>query len=238
MKKLIVIYGPPRSSTTFTLGCLVQHPYIFGQDPDKEKLSKGKTNENGNIDVSNMGNYDEIERLFNVFEIPEYCYLVIKAPGYCMAWDYFNNSPYECKYIFTNREKWSCVNSMMNHEPSFNVLKLNLESTDCPRDRLSFYEKLWKESELEGRALLRYHWHVDTIHPDMKKQSLAIDYTTRQKKIQNDFIYQNILFYLGIKDDECLRESLRLVKINNIKGGVKKDIKYKTNNVTIELGDF
>jgi hypothetical protein len=244
MNKLIIIYGSPRTATSFTLGCLVQHPYCYGEVPDTNTTLEYKTNENQNIPVNalnkGIGNYKEIERLFDIYQVPEYAYLVIKAPGYCMAWDYFNNSPFDCKYIYTVRSPYGVIKSMLDHEDSLEIIKRPIESTDCPRNKINFYKKLWNESNFEGKAYLRYHWHVNSIHPDMLKKSLVLDqYQTKsvQPKKQN-ITYQLVMSYLQLKDDEAVKNGFTLFRYKKLNTQLRQEIKNKSYNVIQTLGEF
>jgi hypothetical protein len=242
MKKLVVIYGPPRSATTFMLGALVQHVKCHGTDVLNADLGVSEiithegTNENPLIEINQVGEYSPILSLFEKLNVPDNEYLVIKAPGYCSAWEYFKNSPFDCKFIFVNRDKYEVGYSMMNHENSRKVLDFDIMSVDCPKDKIDFYQDLWNESKPEGRALLRVHWHLNSIHPDMKKASLCFnDYSGRQDAYKT---YMNIINYLHIPGNESLEAALNLFKFKKTRPNVLKEFKRNCQNVIDKLGDF
>jgi len=197
MKKLLIIYGPPRSATSFMLGALVQHPLCFGSD----------TNENSKTFPS-INSYEIIEKLFQSHNIPNNGYLVVASPKYCFNWKYFNNSSYACKYIYVQCDPFPCVKSMVNHDASIEMCTRSLEFTDCPKDKIKFYREIWDQSSTEGKALLRWHWHVNGIPMAMKKASLKLsDYKGRKKANE---IYLKIISYLQIPGSPPLKEALAL----------------------------
>ena len=201
MKNLIIIYGPPRTASSFLLGALVQHRQCFGTDWFKDK-KVGGTNENPQL--KSPGVLDTLWKKF-VPKGKRNCYLVLKAPGYCFAYPYFNNlKDYECKYIFVDRDPVEIADSMWSHEASQNVLKMNLESTDCPnkdayRDSWLLTESLPKEAKIVNRALLRYDWHIKNIPSEMLEKSLTlVPYKMRK---QGKEIAKKIETYLSIEPD-------------------------------------
>jgi len=212
MKNLCVIYGPPRSDTTFMLGALVQHPLCFGTDllTKKAQIQEYTTNENPFLRVDQIANYTTLEKLFQYYNVPDDGYLVIKAPGYCFAWEYFNKSPYNCKYIFVNRDPFECVKSMMSIDTIRDISNLSIESTSCPKDRFEFYQDIWNQSTIEGKCLLRWHYHIDNIPKKMKKVSLNLsDYTSRKKANE---VYLKIISYLQIPGNKSLETTLSLFR--------------------------
>jgi len=183
MKNLIVIYGSPRTASSFLLGALVQHKQCFGTDWLKEK-KVGGTNENSRINIhGNPNDTQTIDDLWKEFvpkQTKDSAYLVLKAPGYCFAYPYFSKlKGYACKYIFVDRDPIEVADSMSTHDPSRNVLLMNLESTDCPNKE--DYRTLWDltedlsiEMKIINRAIIRYHWHIKNIPYEMLEQSLNL----------------------------------------------------------------
>jgi hypothetical protein len=214
MKQLIIIYGPPRSATSFLLDCLVEHPLIRG------------VNEPPGIDY--LGDPDNVVTLDKLWEekvvraggwmVPEeQFFLALKAPGYCFAYPYFNYlekmGKYKVFYIHVSRDPFEVVDSMLKHEQSIGVLNMDIVSTDCPRDMLAKYGPLWKkaktlgeEAMLVNRAMLRYEWHIGSIHMNMLEKSLVL--APYRKRGEAKRIADELVEHLGIVESEAMTEAL------------------------------
>lgn len=224
MKNLVIVYGPPRTASSFLVSALVQHKQCFGTDALKNEDSKElKTNENPFINIH--GSSDDAETIDRLWQkhVPEGekdCYLVLRAPGYCFAYPYFSNlKSYACKYIFVDRNPIEVADSMCNHEPSQSVLKRDLVGTDCPEKEK--YNEFWlaagrlvkikhievdEEAALINRALLRYDWHIKGTPDEMMEKSLVLKpYSSRKNSEQ---VAKKIEKYLSIKPDEAMRKAL------------------------------
>lgn len=216
MKNLVIVYGPPRTASSFLVSALVQHKQCFGTDALKNEDSRElKTNENPLINIH--GSSDDAETIDRLWQehVPEGekdCYLVLRAPGYCFAYPYFSNlKNYACKYIFVDRNPIEVADSMCNHEPSRSVLNRDLVGTDCP-DREK-YNELWlaagrlnEEAAFINRALLRYDWHIKGTPGEMIEKSLVLKpYSSRKNSEQ---VAKKIEKYLSINPDEAMRKAL------------------------------
>jgi hypothetical protein len=240
VRKLIIIYGSPGSAIDFTLGCLIQHPYCYGELPDTDTPIEYKTNESPLIDITDIGNYDHIEFLFDYYKVPEYCYLILKSPGYCFAWNYFNDSPFDCKYIYVTRSPYGIVDSMLKHKSCLDMCRSDIKGTDCPKNKRKFYKKLWNESNFEGKCLLRYHWYTTAIHPNMLKKSLILDQfqvKSVMPKTKN-IIYNLVMYHLQLKDDEAVKDCFTMFRYKKLNTQLRQEIKTKSYNVMQALGEF
>jgi len=216
MRNLLIIYGPPRTASSFLVSALVQHRQCFGTDALKDEDPKElRTNENPFIDYyGSPDNAETIDRLWqeHVPEGEQNGYLVMRAPGYCYAYPYFSKlKDYACKYIFVDRNSFEVADSMLGHAPSQAVLRMPLVGTDCP-DREKYDElwlaagKLYAEAAFVNRALLRYDWHIKSIPDEMMKESLALKAYSARKSGKD--IAAKIERYLNIEPDEAMTKVL------------------------------
>lgn len=200
MKNLAIIYGSPRTATTFLHDALIQHKQCFGGT---------ETNENSNIRMEE-GDTTELDRLWEELVLPweeDEGYLVLKAGGYGFAYHYFNDlKDYNCKYLFVDRDSIEVIDSMMSHDMCLRVIKMELASTDCPKERLGDLWQLWEEGDAVNRSALHYIWHVEGIDPDMKNESLSLTpYKTRR---DGKTVAGMIERYLRIDPDPNLAKAL------------------------------
>jgi len=225
MKNLVIIYGPPRTASSFLLGALVQHRQCFGTDWFKGK-KVGGTNENPHL--KSPGVLDGLWTEF-VPKATKGVYLILKAPGYCFAYPYFSNlEGYECKYIFVDRDPIEVADSMSTHDSSRTVLMMNLESTDCPNKK--DYQSLWDltedlpiELKIINRAIIRYHWHIKNIPYEMLKQSLNLaPYRVRK---QGKETAKKIQDYLNIPPDNKMTLALNDFYYRTVSVKRQKEIK-------------
>ncbi|MHA2079494.1 MAG: hypothetical protein ACW99X_18030, partial [Candidatus Thorarchaeota archaeon] len=178
-RKLVIIFGAPRTATTHLLQALLEHDCCFGG------MGAENSNEPNDInleDPTDTAALDErYERLSMTKENPEY--LVLKSPGYCMyGWDYFSRlDRYESKFIQTDRNPIEIVDSMMNHDISRTILDMEIESTDCPKDKLELLKPKWDavaghidEQRWATRAYVRYAWHVQSMSPGLNNNCLRL----------------------------------------------------------------
>ena len=224
MRKLVIIYGPPRTASSFLLGALVQHKQCFGTDWFKNK-KVGGTNENPKIKEPGM-----LDSLWTEFvpKTKQDSYLVLKAPGYCFAYSFFSNlKEYECKYIFIDRDPIEVADSMSTHDPSRGVLLMDLESTDCPNK--GSYQEYWDltenlpvEEKILNRAILRHNWHIKNIPYEMLEQSLNLaPYKARKHGKE---IAKKIEGYLGISPDSKMAMGLKDFCYRTVSMQRKKEI--------------
>lgn len=193
---LAVIFGTPRSATTFLLGALVQHKDCAGTDPTRDPKPQG-TNENPYINTNDIHDTRMIDELWHRFVKRNERYMCLKAPGYSLAYPYFDAIPYNCKYLHCWREPLSVANSICNHPHGQRVLDMDIISTDCPRAMLPVYEPLWnKLDDLHriNRALLRIAWHIECTDPAMMEQALTL--------FKDPVEPREICAYLDIAEDE------------------------------------
>jgi hypothetical protein len=197
--RLVVICGSPRTGTTHLLASLLSHKQIKGSMED--------CNENPKINIKDLKNYEELNFLFKKYEVLENELLAIKAPGYCFGFDYFNSSFFDCYYIYTSRYWWEIVESMLNHKSSLDILKMDLDSTDCPDKEKYFL--LWEETklllqnDLIKRAKARIDWH--NLNEKMRLEGVEIPYISRMNP---GLVYNKLLTYLDIDYDYDLLASL------------------------------
>ncbi len=204
MKKLVIIYGAPRTGTTAMLEALVQHHQCFGA---KLKGNPRSTNENPKV-----GMPGGISKLWDqwVPEGEDNC-LVLKAPGYCSMYDYFSSlEGYKPYFIFTDRDHLEVIDSMMAHESNF-VLDMDLESTSCPESMKEVIEPLWNKNykgDLErkvNRSALRYLWHVLSICSEMKREGFYAHYLIRKSYIT---LMDRLCSHLDIDPSDRLVQAL------------------------------
>ncbi len=225
MRNLAIIYGPPRSATTFLHDALIQHKQCFG---GKE------TNENPWI---NTNDTKEIDRLWNEY-VPTLArfvsrYLVLKAPGYGFEYHYFNSlKGYDCKYLFVNRDPIEVIDSMLSHKVCLEVAEMDIESTDCPRRMLDDLGYLWDESDLINRMALHYFWHIEGMDPELENVQLSLT----PYKARNDGVKMaaNIAYHLGIDSDPAMTKALTKFYHRSVTAKRRSEIESRITQEVVE----
>lgn len=170
-RNLIVIFGPPRTGTSFMHRCLIKHPDCAGsKDTNENTLLVIDNTPRENMDVLNTIWKDHVS---------DEKHLILKSPGYCFAYDMFNKlSGYNCKYIYTYRDPIDAALSKVNHSVSEAVLTMPMTNNGCPANLQGKFSPLWDKTEkmdkdtcMFNRALMRYAWHVEAIDPKMMNQA-------------------------------------------------------------------
>uniref|UniRef100_A0A6M3J8J8 Uncharacterized protein n=1 Tax=viral metagenome TaxID=1070528 RepID=A0A6M3J8J8_9ZZZZ len=223
MRKLVIIYGPPRSAASLLLKALLAHPEITGYTVEG---GVGGSDENPLLDCFDIGNTTELDRLWNeVSPIPGQ-YLALKAPGYCFAYEYFNTlSNYECKYIGVGRDPYEVVDSMLNHDISRSVLGIVIDGTDCPKDKTDSLRARWDAGNEYQRALMRYRWHVDNIAKEQQESGIMLT----PYHIRNDGkkMAKSIEAYLGLTPWSGFANELSKFYHRKISASRREEIKAK-----------
>lgn len=219
MKKLAIIYGSPRTGTSFLHECLCGHRSCAGSDKTSEPESKYGIPQNVEnilqemIDMLWAEQWGEAQDL-RPDSFPVGKYLVMKSPGFCREDECKALKElvgYDCKFIHTDRSPASVIDSMLLHEISRNVLGIVIEGTDCSERFLSLYKPLWDkvgddEVGLINRGFMRYLWHVKDILPQQLKESLVLRYEDRVKHIA---VSKKIEKYLEIPHDGEFQKKMR-----------------------------
>jgi hypothetical protein len=212
-KKIIVIYGSPKTGTSHLFRTLIRHDECFGIDSVLVGDGKGEGN---NKEYSTNEPYDlplhssppdgwPLDKRWWKGYGEGKKYMVVKAPGFCMAWNYFNNlRDYECKYIFTDREMMEVVESMGRQQVMINMADAdNAKSGGCPEPLLSIYGPLWKKAAEKSDLIRRtsrfyymYNWHIESI-PDVMKE-VSLDLGNYKGRLDTNKTAIDLLYYLEL----------------------------------------
>lgn len=200
-RKLIVVYGAPRTGTTHLWQALRKHGSVFGSE---------ETNEPSNVeDIDGLWR-DEMDKYIDSGleeGKPLATHLAIKAPGYGFMWEFFNGlEGYECSYIFTDREMHEVLDSMSNHEMSRSICDFDFDSTDCPDHMKDRFREKWDkcgglidEQRILRRCHYRYVWHVEGYNSEMFQASLRL--VPYESRLYCANVAYRILTYAGLKGE-------------------------------------
>lgn len=172
---LIVVCGAPRSRTTFMFDALLKHPGIKGGS-----VGDMRTNENPIIMHSAFlnGDYAGLEKLQAHWCRESGDVLVVKAPGYVFAEQFFLKNPLGLTPVFiaTVRPTDELITENLNYPDGLEHLKRPLDQTDCPVELQPVYAGAWKSAPLAQRAYLRCLWHLKAQEELSAIQVGAADY--------------------------------------------------------------
>lgn len=161
-KFMFVICGAPRSRTTFLFDALLKHPHITGS-----LVGDMRTNESPMLMHSMFLNNDYLglEKLHAHWCKGAEDVLAVKAPGYVFAEKFFMDNPLGLTPVFlaATRPIEELITENLNYPDGLEHLKRDLQLTDCPVERRSIYEAVWKSGTLAERAYTRCLWHLDAL---------------------------------------------------------------------------
>lgn len=238
MKKLVIIYGSPRTGTSFLHECLCSHKSCSGSEKTSEPESKYGIVPSLETVEAFQETKDLIDMLWDEHCRGEEECLVMKSPGFCNEDEYLalKKLPgYDCKFIHTSRSPEQVVDSMLRHEISKSVLGIVIEGTDCPKRFLPLFKPLWDEADdsevgLINKGFIRFLWYLKSISPQQVNESLVLEYEDRVKLATSKKIEK----YLGILHDtkfqnkmkrfECRR--LSVDRIGFIEGSIIPDLEF------------
>jgi hypothetical protein len=162
MKPIIIVCGAPRSRTTFLFRCLLSHPNIKGAIDGEYH-----TNENPLVmfDAIERKDYSGLEMLLKHWCVGPDDVLAVKAPGYVLASDYFENNPFGLKPIFlvSYRTVENIIISNVNYPDAVAHVSRPLAQTDCPKDQQARFASVWSGADIWGRCYMRALWHLEAI---------------------------------------------------------------------------
>jgi len=159
-KFLYVIGGAPRSRTTFLMRCLLAHSKIKGcADPHPKHTNEPPQVMHAAIAAKN---YSGLSKLWDYWCAEEGNALVIKAPGYIHARQFFEDNPLGLTPIFlqTARPIDELIVSNALYPDGRAHLSRPLIMTDCPEDSRINIEGIWPGLDLYERSYLRCAWHT------------------------------------------------------------------------------
>ena len=172
---LIVVCGAPRSRTTFMLDALLKHPGMKGSN-----AGDMRTNENPILMHSAFlnGDYTGLEKLHAHWCKDSGDVLVVKAPGYVFAEQFFLKNPLGLTPVFiaTVRPTEELITENLNYPDGLEHMERPLDQTDCPVELQPVYAGAWKSAPLAQRAYMRCHWHLKAIAELSAIQIGAADY--------------------------------------------------------------
>ena len=97
MRRLAIVYGAPKTGTSHLFRTLIRHPECFGKDSRLvgDGLGEGEDHELSCIEPHDISLDDPddtrgIDKRWEALYEEGKKYMVLKAPGYCMGWDYFS----------------------------------------------------------------------------------------------------------------------------------------------------
>lgn len=236
MKRLAIIYGSPRTGTSFLHECLCSHEDCAGSDKTSEPESRYGI-------LPSVKNMDVFQKLVDVLW-NEHCenreeYLVMKSPGFCSDGEYRALKGlvgYDCRFIHTTRLPASVIDSMLLHKISKNVLGIVIEGTDCPKEFLSLYKPLWDkvgddDAGLINKGFMRVSWYLKSISSQQIDESLVLKYEDRVKHAVTS---KKIEQHLGISHDSGFQK--KMGEFDYLKSSTDR-IKFIKNSIIPELAE-
>lgn len=158
-----IIGGAPRSRTTFLMRSLLAHPAMKGSADAHDYT----TNESPVLmhESIRQKEYSGLKRLLDFWCKEPGTALVIKAPGYVMARQFFDSCPLDINpiYLATTRPLDELVVSNVLYPDGLSHLRRALPKTDCPVEAQPVFSTAWDVLDDYGRACLRCLWHTDAL---------------------------------------------------------------------------
>lgn len=162
-KFMYVIGGAPRSRTTFLMRALLTHPKIKGF-ADAHEFT---TNEPATVmfDAIASKDYRGLGKLWDYWCQDEGSALVIKAPGYIFAREYFENNPFGIRPILLTTARPLAELTAVNARCADGLAHVRrpLVKTDCPPRQRPNFAPFWDTLNDYERACARCMWHTAAL---------------------------------------------------------------------------